>query len=229
MPDVMMPGVVFATVIVSMIMAVLVTVLLIFGWWLSSLARRLDRVHRRAERTWTALDAALTRRARLALDLATMSRPALGNQPTAATLLVVRDAAVAALQSPSIDPGRDAREYAESALSRALTEALLPEVWRPEVPEVGVRGSVVEAQFQATVARRLHNDAVTTARALRRRRTVRVFRLAGHAAVLIPFEMVDYPDPEGSTWSATVPEGVVSAVPDDALATTLGPWNRPVG
>jgi hypothetical protein len=43
------------------------------------------------------------------------------------------------------------------------------------------------------MARRFHNDAVRAARALRRHRKVRWFRLAGHAPFPMAFEMDDEP------------------------------------
>ena len=43
------------------------------------------------------------------------------------------------------------------------------------------------------MARRFHNDAVRAARALRRHRKVRWFRLAGHAPFPLAFEMDDEP------------------------------------
>jgi hypothetical protein len=43
------------------------------------------------------------------------------------------------------------------------------------------------------MARRFHNDAVRAARALRTHRTVRLFRLAGHAPFPLAFEMDDAP------------------------------------
>jgi hypothetical protein len=43
------------------------------------------------------------------------------------------------------------------------------------------------------MARRFHNDAVGAARALRRHRKVRWFRLAGHAPFPLAFEMDDEP------------------------------------
>ena len=43
------------------------------------------------------------------------------------------------------------------------------------------------------MARRFHNDAVRAARAVRRHRKVRWFRLAGHAPFPLAFEMDDEP------------------------------------
>lgn len=145
-----------------------VVVLLVAGWWLSWVATRLDRAHARAERSWAVLDTHLVRRAQRAVQQA----QAPGVDPASA--LLVCDAAGAALER-DLTPG--AREQAESTLTHVLQL-------------VALTGLEVE-QDRATLARRLHNDAVSTARAIRRRRVVRVFRLAGRAAVPRPFEMAD--------------------------------------
>jgi len=149
-------------------LAVVVIVLLMMGWWLSWLATRLDRAHARVERSWAGLDAALVRRAQRAAEMAR----APGVDP--ATTLLVCDAVAAALE---VDLSHESREQAESNLSHVLDLVALP--------------GVELEQDRATLARRLHNDAVSTARALRRRSLVRIFRLAGHAAEPKPFEMVD--------------------------------------
>ena len=152
----------------------LIILLLALGWRLSWLATRVDRAHARAERTWAALDAALVRRAQRATEL--VQSP--GVDP--ATALLVSDAAAAALE-PDLD--HQEREQAESDLSHVI------EVVGPTLT-TGPDGLVAE-QHRASLSRRLHNDAVATARALRRRRVVRTFRLAGHAAEPQPFEMAD--------------------------------------
>lgn len=143
-----------------------VIVLLAVGWRLSWLATRLDRAHTRVERRWAALDAALVRRAQAALEAAR------GPGVDPASSLLVCDAAAAALV-PDLD--LPVREQAESDLSRVLAM----------VPLDGI-GSYVE---RVELARRLHNDAVVSALGLRRRRTVALFRLAGHAAEPRAFEM----------------------------------------
>jgi hypothetical protein len=149
-------------------LATVIIVLLISGWWLSWIATRLDRAHARVERGWAVLDTALVRRAQASVELA--------RQPHVdpATALLVCDAAVAALE---LDLAWQERELAESALSHVLDLAAL---------------SGVEAeQERATLARRLYNDAVSTARTIRQRPVVRIFRLAGWAAEPRPFEMAD--------------------------------------
>ncbi len=143
-------------------------VMLAVGWRLSWLATRVDRAHHRVERAWAALDAALVRRAQRVAELA--------GSPTLdpASALLLSDAAASALE-PDQTPLD--RERAESDLSHLL-DLVAPE------------GAGAE-QDRVSLGRRLHNDAVNTARALRERRTVRVFRLAGHAPGPRTFEMAD--------------------------------------
>ncbi|HEY5821111.1 MAG TPA: hypothetical protein VIT20_03990 [Propionibacteriaceae bacterium] len=150
------------------IVFLVLVILLSAGWRLSWMATRLDRAHYRVERAWAALDAALVRRAQRAAELA--CSPSL--DPAAAVLL--SDAAAAALE-PELAPGE--RERAESDLSHVL--ALV------------VPGRMCDEQDRASLVRRLHNDAVRTARSLQQRRTVRVFRLAGRAGPPRTFEMAD--------------------------------------
>lgn len=164
-----------------LVAAGLVIVLLAAGWRLTWLATRVDRANTRAERTWAALDAALVRRAQGAAELAL----APGIDPASA--LAVSDAAAAALEP---DLGRAERERAESDLSHVLDLV---------TPGLGGRGDrLAGLRDRAGLSRRLYNDAVATARTLHRRRTVRLFRLAGHAAEPAPFEMADDLSP---TWA----------------------------
>lgn len=150
---------------VEVVGAILV-VLVLVGWWLSWLATRLDRAHARVERSWAALDAALVRRAHAAVTAA-------GNADVdPASALLVADAAAAALDE-DLTPGQ--RELAESNLTLVL--GLM--AW-PELTDAGER---------VALARRLHNDAVANALALRRRPVVAIFRLAGRAAEPRAFEM----------------------------------------
>ncbi len=148
---------------------VLLIVALVLGWRLTWLATRVDRAHGRVERTWAALDAALVRRAQRAAELG--SAP--GVDPS--TTLLVSDAAAAALE-PDLTLAE--REQAENDLGHVL------EV----IPLAGLEPDLA----RASLSRRLHNDAVASARALRQRRSVRLFRLAGHAQEPEPFEMADH-------------------------------------
>jgi hypothetical protein len=170
------------------ILDLVIIVALIIGWRVTWLATRVDRANVRAERTWAALDAALVRRAQRALELVVMSGtdPATASTDPAtastdpATALLVSDAANAALE-PNLS--RHDRERAESYLSHVLdaVDSMHPG-----------SSSRLEAECaRASLCRRLHNDAVATALSLRRRRTVRILKLAGRAIEPRPFEMAD--------------------------------------
>jgi hypothetical protein len=148
--------------------------LLLVGWRLSWLAVRVDRADARADRTWAALDAVLVRRAQWATRL--VSRPAVDP----ATALLVSDAAAAALEP---DLSRPERERAESDLSHVLAAV---------GPGLGPRGYPPSRLLtHLSLSRRLHNDAVATARSLHRRRLVRLFRLARRRVAPEPFEMAE--------------------------------------
>src|SRR4249919_2716540 len=93
------------------ILALVIILVVLLVWRISWLATRVHRATTRAERAWSALDAALVGRAQRAADLATMP----GIDP--ATALLVLDAAAAALEP---DLCRGERERAESDLSHVL-------------------------------------------------------------------------------------------------------------
>ncbi|MEV8543839.1 hypothetical protein [Streptomyces sp. NPDC051572] len=156
------------------------------GLYLSWTAGRLDRLHVRIDAARAALDAQLLRRASVTQELATS-----GVLDPAASI-VLYEAAHAARQAEE-----EQREVAESELSQALRAVFA------EAPQVeGVREApggesaaheLTEAVRRVPMARRFHNDSVRAARALRRHRKVRWFRLAGHAPFPMAFEMDDEP------------------------------------
>ena len=153
-------------------LTIIVGVLLV--WRITWLATRVHRATTRAERTWSVLDSALVGRAQRATELVMMR----GIDPAAA--LLVLDAAAAALEP---DLCQRERERTESDLSHVLdaVDPMLPA--RP--------GELDMERARASMYRRLHNDAVSTALALRRRHTVRILRLARRSAEPRPFEMAD--------------------------------------
>jgi hypothetical protein len=137
--------------------------------YITWIAGRVDRLHARAAAAQAALDAHLVRRAAAASLLATQ----VGADPLV-------KAAEAALSAPPED-----REQAENDLTRAL-RATLPR--SPMEPAPAAAGAVVTADVAAAqavaasrrvaLARQVHNDLVRDALAVRRRRLVRVLRLA---------------------------------------------------
>ncbi|MDX2525351.1 hypothetical protein ACSCB1_29180 [Streptomyces europaeiscabiei] len=161
-------------------------VLFAIGLYLSWTAGRLDRLHARIDAARAALDAQLLRRASVAQELATS-----GVLDPAASI-VLYEAAHAARQAEE-----EQREVAESELSQALravfADAQQMEVVREAPGGEDAANELAQAVRRVPMARRFHNDAVRAARALRRHRTVRWFRLAGHAPFPLAFEMDDEP------------------------------------
>jgi hypothetical protein len=156
------------------------------GLYLSWTAGRLDRLHARIDAARAALDAQLLRRASVAQELATSTLL----DPAAS--IVLYEASHAARQADESQ-----RELAESDLSQALRAVFAePEqvLALREVPggEEALR-DLTAAVRRVPMARRFHNDAVRAARAVRRHRIVRYFRLAGHAPFPLAFEMDDEP------------------------------------
>jgi hypothetical protein len=161
------------------------------GIYLSWTAGRLDRLHTRLDAATAALDAQLFRRSSVALEVATS-----GMLDPATSLLVV-DAAHRARSGADGD-----REAFESDLTKALAAAFpdpgaLP-TWSRQPGASELLDELGAACRRVDMARRFHNDIVATTRALRGRRRVRWFRLAGHA-----------PMPETVEMDATPPVGLV--------------------
>ncbi|PSJ28602.1 hypothetical protein B7P34_11400 [Streptosporangium nondiastaticum] len=164
----------------------IVAALVVIGVYLSWTAGRLDRLHSRIDAARAALDAQLLRRASVAQELGTA-----GVLDPAASI-VLYQAAHAARQAEE-----EHREVAESELSQAL-RAVFAEAPQVEVVRDAPGGEeslteLSEAVRRVPMARRFHNDAVRAARAVRKHRVVRWFRLAGHAPFPMAFEMDDEP------------------------------------
>ncbi|MFR9727308.1 hypothetical protein ACL02R_28700 [Streptomyces sp. MS19] len=162
--------------------------LVLFAGYLSWTAGRLDRLHARMDAARAALDAQLLRRASIAQEVATA-----GIFDPAASM-VLYQAAHGARLAPE-----EQREVAENELSQAL-RAVLADTTQLRVVRDAPGGDDTADELAAAVrrvpmARRFHNDAVRAARALRRHRMVRWFRLAGHAPFPMAFEMDDEPPP----------------------------------
>ncbi|MDJ0346316.1 hypothetical protein QMK19_13920 [Streptomyces sp. H10-C2] len=156
------------------------------GLYLSWTAGRLDRLHARIDAARAALDAQLLRRASVAQELATA-----GVLDPAASIVLYQSA------HSSRQAEDEQREVAESELSQALRAVFAEQVAVEAVLAApGGEETVVEltqAVRRVPMARRFHNDAVRAARAVRKHRVVRWFRLAGHASFPLAFEMDDEP------------------------------------
>jgi hypothetical protein len=156
------------------------------SWYLSYGAARLDRLHSRVEGALSALDAQLVRRAEATLELANSGLL----DPASALLL-------AGAASDSLEADAEphtSREAIESDLTQALEAALGAEALR-QLREDAVGAPILQrvaaANQRVQLARRFHNDAATDVRRVRRKRGVRLFRLAGHAELPQTFEIDD--------------------------------------
>lgn len=162
---------------------------------LSSVARRLDRLHRREAASRATLEAQLVHRAEAAVAFtdAELLDPA--------SALIVADAGWrAAVSAPRLlgedaSNAADERGLAESELTRALRAALGDEDAQRELA-AGPRGAELldrlgQASYRAQLARRFHNDAVVQIVRIRRTPLVRIFHLAGRAPLPRTFEMDD--------------------------------------
>ncbi len=166
--------------------ALLMAILILMGVYISWRATRIDRLNVRLETARAGLDAALVRRAAVALELAA------SRQLDPATSLLL---AAAAHEARIADT--DNREFAESDLSRAL---------RAVVDQPDFRGTLMErpdgpallddldaAVRKVSYARSFYNNAVTATRAARRKLIPRALHLAGRAPVPEFFEIDDAP------------------------------------
>jgi hypothetical protein len=175
------------------VLAVLAVVL--WSFYVSWRASRLDRLHNRVEAARTALDLALVRRASAASELAS------SGLVDPATSLLLGDAVRRARQA-----GPAERDLAESDLTRALRATLGDPDFRKEL--VGDDGALddgagelvaeVEAAAQQVfIARKFYNDLAGRTVYARRRPLARVLRLAGSAPLPRFFDMDDAVAGEG--------------------------------
>lgn len=168
--------------------AVLLVALVVIAAYLSWTATRVDRLHTRAEATRSALDAQTYHRSAMALEVAHA-----GILDPAASLFLL-DAAHYAQAASEAE-----RESAESNLTEALAVTFDDPAEAARVRQDHEAGELVDELASACrrveMARRIHNDTVTMASALRRRRVVRTFHLAGHAIEPATVELQDAPPP----------------------------------
>jgi hypothetical protein len=192
------------------IIVLAVLALVLWGFYVSWRASRLDRLHNRTEATRTALDLALVRRASAAAELAS------SGLLDPATSLLLADAVRRVRQA---DPAE--RDLAESDLTRALRATLGAPEFRTELrADAGGAASVAgtdgagpadgadpdgtdpddatelideveKAAQQVFIARKFYNDVAGRTLDARRRPLARVLHLSGSAPQPEFFEMED--------------------------------------
>ena len=153
------------------IVVLAVLILVLFGFWVSWRASRLDRLHNRVEAARTGLDLALVRRWSAAADLAS------SGQVDPATSMLLADAVLRATLG---DP-----EF------RAELEAGDPQ--DPEGPEDSAEllNAVEKAAQQVSIARMFYNDLAGRTLYARSRPLARVLHLSGSAGPPEFFDMDD--------------------------------------
>jgi hypothetical protein len=172
------------------IIVLVVLALVLWGFYVSWRASRLDRLHNRVEAARASLDLALVRRAAAASELASS-----GLLDPAASLLLA-DAVRRVRQD-----GKAGRGLAESDLTRALRATLGDPDFRKELVGGGVGGGLVdsvadgvisngagelvaeveESAHRVFIARKFYNDLAGRTVDARRRPLARVLHLSGSA------------------------------------------------
>jgi hypothetical protein len=162
----------------------------LWGFYISWRASRLDRLHNRSEGTRTALDLAMVRRSAAAYELAS------AGLLDPATSLLLTDAARRAKEAKPAE-----RDLAESDLTRALRAAFGQPGFRSSLAGIEGAAELVEeveaAAHQVYIARKFYNDVAARTIEARNRPLARIFRLSGTAAQPEFFEMDDGMTEEG--------------------------------
>ncbi len=162
--------------------------LIVVGFYLRSLAGRLDRLHLRWDAARDALDAQLVRRAAAAAELgaSTLIDPA--------SALLLAEAAHDAREAGAA--GDRERGAAESDLSSALRLVFDDPDNAEEIRERGgehILDDLATGCQRVVYALRFYNDAVDATQAMRSKALVRWFRLAGYTPWPEHFAMDDTP------------------------------------
>jgi hypothetical protein len=156
------------------IVVLVVLALVLWSFYVSWRASRLDRLHNRVEAARTSLDLALVRRAAAASELASS-----GLLDPATSLLL------AGAVRRARDPGPAERDLAESDLTRALRAMLGDADFRKELAgndgAAELVAEVEDAGQRVFIARKFYNDLAGRTIDARRRPLVRVLRLYGGA------------------------------------------------
>jgi hypothetical protein len=153
---------------------------LLFIWYLSFSASRLDRLHHRVETSWATLDSLLQKRAAIASEIVRESN---------------LDPASAYLISSSARSARDAaiaeRSEAESVLSESLK--MIQEIAYDETLELpsDLLVELSDVTTKIKLAINLHLEAVNAAKNVRRKSIIRLFRLAGKAPEPVKYAFED--------------------------------------
>ncbi len=157
-----------------------IVIILLFAWYLSFSASRLDRLHHRVETSWEHLDALLQRRAALALEIAHL------DELDPATVILLTNSAYQARGADLAD-----REDAESALSESL-KFLRHSVVSGEISlKLNLIDELTSLTEKIRMAIVIHLEAINAVKVVRSKLIFRLFRLAGRAKLPTKFHFED--------------------------------------
>lgn len=155
----------------------IILVAVVFAWYLSFTATRLDRLHHRVETSWANLDVLLQKRAAVALEIAHSD---------------IADPASSMLLTAAAYQARDAnienRSQAESGLSGALGLLLEDSEHLATAADSALLTELSALTDKIRVAIAIHTDAVARTQMVRGKVVVKTFRLAGTAPLPITYE-----------------------------------------
>jgi len=153
-----------------MTLVLVALVVILFGWYLSFSASRLDRLHHRVETSWEHLDALLQRRAALALEISHQT-----DLDPATDLILTQSAYVS--REEAISNRNDAERSLSQSLKflRESADSGELSIFLPLLSELTTLTEKI------TLAVAIHLEAVNSVAKLRSRPIYRLFHLAGKA------------------------------------------------
>ena len=153
-----------------MTLVLVALVVILFGWYLSFSASRLDRLHHRVETSWEHLDALLQRRAALALEISHQT-----DLDPATDLILTQSAYVS--REEAISNRNDAERSLSQSLKflRESADSGELSIFLPLLSELTTLTEKI------TLAVAIHLEAVNSVAKLRYRPIYRLFHLAGKA------------------------------------------------
>lgn len=147
-----------------------IVLVLIFAWYLSFSASRLDRLHHRVETSWEHLDSLLQRRAAIALEIAHLA------DIDPATRILLTNSAYQARGSELSE-----REDAERVLSESL-KFLRESVVEGELSiKLSILDELATLTEKIRLAITIHLEAINAVSLVRAKMIFRFFHLAGRA------------------------------------------------
>lgn len=160
---------------------------LIFIWYLSTQAGRLDRLHHRIELASIALDGHLNRRAGIAAELVSLN---FLDPATEAYLMQSAHDVLAGEDLPDLSRLSDEAELTE-ALADAFEDSQDVLEFRKDPAINQLLDELVSVCNRVRYAKKFHSDAVRDCLSLREQNLVRFFRLAGRAPMQEQIELDD--------------------------------------